>query len=101
MTRRLFIDNLGVNTTKEKLEELFKVSGSVESVVIPLAKSIKEKINHAFVVMETEYAASQAIHRLNNREWHGQRLTVTQAGPVARTSLGFSGGPARTATKTR
>jgi len=100
MRRRIFVDNFAPATTKETLEELFKVTGSVESVMIPPQVTIKKAITHAFVVMESENGATEAIRRLNNSSWNGFRLTVTHAGPVA-AGAGFTGNAPRTETRVR
>ena len=99
MSRRLFVDNFDPKTTKENLEGLFRQSGLVESVAIPPQVTLKEAITHAFVVMETEDAASMAIKSINNKVWNGHRLTVTTAGPIARVSNGFGGGVPRRISK--
>ena len=95
MTRRIFIDNYGPETTRETLEALFRISGPVESVNIPPTVSIKETVKHAFVVMMDSLDAAKAIDRLNNTDWNGSRLTVTFAGPITRVSKGFGGGTPR------
>lgn len=92
MSRRVFVDNLGPSTTREALEELFSGTGKVESVEIPEQPKSSDSSGHAFIVMSSESEASKAIHTLNNTEWHGSRLTVTQASPPAKQRHGFGGG---------
>ncbi len=101
MEKRIFVDNLSPKTTPEALTELFRSAGAVESVVIPDGQSASVP-SHAFVEMDTVQAASNAIHRLNDTDWNGFRLTVTHAGPAHKRGSGFSGGgtlPRRRASK--
>ena len=92
MSRRIFVDNLAPSTTQVALEELFGGTGKVESVVMPPQAGSSKSPVHAFVVMSTETEASRAIHVLNNTNWNGTKLTVTQAGAVAKPRSGFGGG---------
>lgn len=92
MEKKIFVDNLNPTTTNEDLAELFSCAGPVGLVTIAVRKAPGP--GHAFVEMESDHGANQAVRLLNDRKWNGLRLIVTHAGLPRKTSLGFTGGPA-------
>ncbi len=89
--KRLFIENFDRTTTQEAILDLFKSRGKVDSVTLHTG-SRGESLGYAFVVMENDGEAVQAMRALNNKPWNGSRLTVTPADQPSMRSAGFSGG---------
>ena len=87
---KLYVDNLPLTITNAALMEFFSSAGKVNSINIVINQGTGRPEGHAFVEMETEAEAKNAIHVLNGKELEGLRLTVTKAGPTPR-HAGFSG----------
>jgi cold-inducible RNA-binding protein len=90
MGRRLYIENLPLTASVASLTELFASSGAVSGIEIVMNQRTGRPQGHAFVEMGTDAEAQKAIGELNGKDWQGNRLTVTHAGPTPR-KPGFSG----------
>lgn len=89
MAVRIYVDNLPTSVTSEALSELFSKVGDVESISIVAGRDGRDE-THAFVSMTCPKRSREAIRSLNGSTFLGRRLTVTEAGPPARQSHGFS-----------
>lgn len=102
MKNKLYIGNLSFDCSNEDLMDLFKQAGTVESADLITDKFTGRSRGFAFVTMETEEAATQAIELFNDQEFLGRRLVVREAydsnekkdfgGGGKRSSGGFGGG---------
>ncbi len=70
-TVKLFVGNLALETTQEELSAIFESYGQVVSC------SVLRQF--AFVHLQGEGAAEQAIQELNGREFKGRNLVVEES----------------------
>lgn len=75
MTIRLYVGNLAPTMNERKLEALFSRIGKVDSVVIPPDPEGKQN-EFAFVEMENQADADEALGTLNGKEIDGRKLIV-------------------------
>lgn len=89
----IYVGNLSRTTTENTLKELFEAYGPVASVKLIKDRVTGEARGFAFVDMEDEDAAKQAIAALNGKDVDGQRLRINEARPrEARPSYNRGGG---------
>jgi RNA recognition motif-containing protein len=81
MGRKLFVGNLSFNTDEGRLEELFLTVGPVDTVNIVRDQMTGRARGFAFVEMQSEEDAQNAIQRLNDTELDGRKLAVNEARP--------------------
>jgi len=81
MGRKLFVGNLSFNTDERRLEELFQSVGPVDTVNIVRDQMTGRARGFAFVEMQTDTDAQNAIQRLNDTELDGRKLAVNEARP--------------------
>jgi RNA recognition motif-containing protein len=67
--------------TEEELEAVFGQYGTVLSAKIVVDRETNRSKGFAFVEMEDDAAANQAISELNNKELGGRNLRVNEARP--------------------
>ena len=83
MGRKLFVGNLPFSTGEQELEELFSQAGAVESVRVMRDQATGRARGFAFVEMESDEAAQQAIekfHQYQSRRPRDQRQRGASAG---------------------
>lgn len=92
MGRKLYVGNLPYEIGENDLQELFARVGGVESVSVMRDQTTGRARGFAFVEMNTEEGAQQAISELNDSQMGGRNLTVNEARPrPVRSSGGFGG----------
>jgi RNA recognition motif-containing protein len=94
MSRKLYVGNLPYETGENDLQELFARVGGVESVNVMRDQATGRARGFAFVEMNTEEGAQQAIAELNAHQLGGRSLTVNEARPRPARSGGFGDGEA-------
>lgn len=77
----IFVGNLSRGVTAEDLLCLFEAFGVVVSAVIIRDKYTRRPRGFAFVRMEDQTEADEAIARLNGRELKGRHLRVEKPHP--------------------
>ena len=77
----IFVGNLSFKTTEEELQSAFEAFGEVESVKIIKDQYSGRSRGFAFVEMQDQNQALEAISGLNGKEVAGQTLTVNEAKP--------------------
>jgi cold-inducible RNA-binding protein len=82
--KKLFVGNLSYNITEADLEQMFSQAGKVVSVSIPTDRDSGRKRGFAFVEMDTEEGAEQAIQSLNGKDVDGRQIAVNISKPKAR-----------------
>jgi RNA recognition motif-containing protein len=92
MARKLYVGNLPFTTGEQDLQELFASAGTVDSVNIMRDMATGRARGFAFVEMQTDEDAQQAISQLNNYSYGGRNLTVNEARPKTERAGGFGGG---------
>lgn len=92
MSRKLYVGNLPYETGESDLQELFARVGGVESVHVVRDQNTGRARGFAFVEMNTEEGAQQAISTLNAHEIGGRSLTVNEAKPKPARSDGSRDG---------
>ena len=92
MNRKLYVGNLAFATEEQTLEALFGQVGPVQSVRVMRDKETGRSRGFAFVEMETEDGARQAIEKFHQADVEGRRLTVNEARPMEQRSFGGGGG---------
>lgn len=76
MQNGLFIRNLSWSVTEDTLGQLFESAGTVDSVRIPTDRYTGKPRGFAFVTMETDEMAQQAIDQLNGHNLDGRDIVV-------------------------
>jgi cold-inducible RNA-binding protein len=93
MGRKLFVGNLSFNTDERRLEELFATVGPVDTVNIVRDQMTGRARGFAFVEMQTDADALNAIQKLNDTELDGRKLAVNEARPKPTGGGGGGGRP--------
>jgi RNA recognition motif-containing protein len=91
MVKKLYVGNLSYDMTQEQLQELFAQVGTVTSVSIITDRDTGRSKGFAFVEMDTEENAQEAIKRFNGRSINNRNLTVNEARPREERSGGGGG----------
>lgn len=89
---KLYIGNLSFDCSNEDLLDLFKQAGGVESADLITDKFTGRPRGFAFITMDTDEAAAQAIELFNDQEFLGRRLVVREAYDSTE-KREFKGGP--------
>lgn len=92
MGRKLYVGNLPYEVGEAELQDLFARAGSVESVSVMRDQATGRARGFAFVEMNTDEEAQNAITALNGTQVGGRSLTVNEARPKAAGGGGFGGG---------
>jgi len=87
---RIYVGNLGFDTTSEDLQQLFSQFGTVKSAEVIMERGTGRSKGFAFVEMASDEEAQAAINTLDGKEFGGRRLTVNAARP--REERGAGGG---------
>jgi RNA recognition motif-containing protein len=88
--KNIFVGNLDFNVTEEAVRSLFERYGQVNSARIMTDRDTGRSRGFAFVEMENETEADQAISALNGYTMDGRALNVNEARP--KPDRGFGGG---------
>ena len=75
----IYVGNLSYTTTEEGLKVLFEEHGTVDSVRVITDKITGKSRGFGFVSMNNDEEGNRAIQALNNFEYEGRTLTVSQA----------------------
>jgi RNA recognition motif-containing protein len=96
MAKRIYVGNLGYDTSSMDLERLFSQFGTVRSADIIMERGTDRSKGFGFVEMSSDQEAEAAIQSLNGKEFGGRQLTVNEAKPrterVDRGGGGYRGG---------
>ncbi|MEO0072409.1 MAG: RNA-binding protein [candidate division WOR-3 bacterium] len=78
---KLFVGNLPFTTKETTLNQLFSQYGTVQSINIITDRYTNRPRGFAFVEMDCEASAQNAISKLNGYELEGRQIVVTLARP--------------------
>jgi len=90
--KNIFVGNLDFNATEESVRSLFERYGAVNSARIMTDRDTGRSRGFAFVEMENETEADQAISALNGYTLDGRALNVNEARPKPDRGFAGSGG---------
>jgi len=93
--KNIFVGNLNFNATEEAVRSLFERYGAVNSARIMTDRDTGRSRGFAFVEMENETEADQAINALNGFQMDGRTLNVNEARPKPERGFGAGGGGGR------
>jgi RNA recognition motif-containing protein len=81
MANRLYVGNLGADTTDEQLKAMFERFGSVTSARVVMDAATGKAKGFGFVEMSDTKQADAAIKGLSGMEHDGRSLVVNRPGP--------------------
>ncbi len=93
--KNIFVGNLDFNATEEAVRSLFEQYGAVNSARIMTDRETGRSRGFAFVEMQNETEADQAISALNGYQLDGRALNVNEARPKPDRGFGGGGGGGR------
>lgn len=76
---KMYVGNLAWGVTNADLEALFGTYGTVRSAEVIMDRETGRSRGFAFVEMESQEAAQQAMQALNGSDFQGRNLTVNEA----------------------
>ncbi len=88
----IFVGNLNYQASETELESLFSEFGTVTSVKIIKDNETGRAKGFAFVEMENDAEAEEAIQALHETDFKQRALVVNKARPREKSSGGFSRG---------
>ena len=90
MNNRLYVGNLSYDITSDALKTLFAECGTVEETHVVMDRDTGRARGFAFVTMQTDAEANNAISQLNGTMLMGRPLKINVA--EARPARGGGGG---------
>ena len=81
MNKKLYVGNLLYEVTEDDLKQIFSEAGNVTSSTIIRFRDTGRSKGFGFVEMETEEAAQKAVETLNEKDFKGRKLLVSEARP--------------------
>ncbi|MBK5270378.1 MAG: RNA-binding protein [Bacteroidia bacterium] len=75
----MYVSNLSFHTGEEDLKKLFEQFGAVSSAKIIADRETGRSRGFAFVEMDSDDEAKEAIKGLNNKEIEGRAMSVSVA----------------------
>jgi len=90
---KLYIGNLDYNTNEQRLRDVFSEFGEVIDILIPVVRATKRSRGFAFVTLDSQDAAAQAIAQRDQTELDGRTIRVNESRPRGlhdRSNSGFN-----------
>jgi cold-inducible RNA-binding protein len=81
MAKKLYVGGIPYSSTDADLKAHFESMGPVESAVIIMDKMTGRSKGFGFVEMTNDEDAMKAVDTLNNTDFQGRKLTVSEARP--------------------
>jgi cold-inducible RNA-binding protein len=75
----MYVSNLSFNISENDLQALFSEFGTVNSLKIITDRETGRSRGFGFVEMDIEEEANNAIKALNNKDFQGRPLSVSEA----------------------
>jgi RNA recognition motif-containing protein len=79
--KNIFVSNLSFRINDEDLKQAFAEYGAIKSAKVITDKFSGRSRGFGFVEMENDEEAAKAIEELNNAEFDGKVMTVSEARP--------------------
>jgi RNA recognition motif-containing protein len=93
MVKKLYIGNLAYSVDDESLKGAFARFGTVESATVVKDKTSGRSKGFGFVEMSTEESAAKAIEQMNQSEFEGRKMFVSESHSMNAKSGPRSDGP--------
>ena len=77
----IFVGNLPFGTTEDQLRDEFEAFGELSSVKIIVDRETGRSRGFAFVEMPSDQEAQAAIQGLDQKDFNGRQLRVSEARP--------------------
>ena len=81
MAKRIYVGNLPYQAAEAELRQLFEQFGQVSSATIIMDRQTGKSKGFAFIEMDVETEADEAIQKLNGSEYGGRKIVVNEARP--------------------
>jgi len=81
-TMKLYVGNLPFSVTEEVLKKTFSEFGEVEEANLIVDKFSRRSKGFGFVTFKDEEAAKKAISEMNEKDFEGRPLKVSEAKPM-------------------
>lgn len=78
-SKKLYVGNLPFNMSEERLQKHFEQAGSVASIAIPFDRETGKQKGFAFIEMNSQYAAADAITILDGTNLEGRKIAVNSS----------------------
>jgi len=78
---KLYIGNLDYSTNVQRLRDVFSEFGDVIDIFIPVVRATKRSRGFAFVTLDSQDAAAQAIAQRDQTELDGRTIRVNESRP--------------------
>ncbi len=95
MGKKLYVGNLPYSANDDSLRTVFEQAGTVESAKVIMDRETGRAKGFGFVEMSTDEEADEALNKLNNAEFEGRPMKVSEAKPMAPRTGGGGGGGGR------
>lgn len=79
---KLYVGNLPFSVTEEALKKVFSEFGEVEEANIIVDKFSKRSKGFGFVTFSDDAAGQKAIEAMNEKDFEGRPLKVSEAKPM-------------------
>ena len=89
METKVYVGNLSYDTTEDELRELFAQAGTVNAVDLIKDRDSGRSKGFAFVTMNSQEEANQAIQQLNGQSLGNRELKISIARPREERPGGF------------
>ena len=87
MNKKLYVGNLLYEVTDEDLKTHFSTVGSVVTATVIKFRDSGRSKGFGFVEMSTEEEAKKATETLNDQDFKGRKLVVSEARPPRETAV--------------
>jgi RNA recognition motif-containing protein len=79
LSKKLYVGNLPFTSSEDELRQLFERHGSVDSIQVVTDRQTGRPRGFAFVEMDEERGAKDAIRALDDSELGGRNIRVNEA----------------------
>jgi RNA recognition motif-containing protein len=79
MGRKLYVGNLSFTATEDELRDYFSQAGTPDSVAIIKDRMTGKSRGFGFVEMSNDGEATQAIEKLDGKDFKGRPLKINEA----------------------
>lgn len=81
MSKKLYVGNLNFKTDETQIREVFTQYGTITDIHVAMDKMTGRPRGFAFVTIQEDQGADQAIESLNGTDLDGRNLVVNEARP--------------------
>ncbi len=75
----MYVSNLSFHTTDDDLRKMFEAFGAVSSAKVITDRETGRSRGFGFVEMSSQKEANEAMQALNNKEFDGRAMSVSEA----------------------